>query len=75
MLGILISSLGSGSFDIIYKIIRKFDQKEFCLKQSPKIDNDKQFELCMKEYRIFKNQDLLNIIKVYEAFLFGNIFG
>jgi hypothetical protein len=41
----LIPPLGSGDFDIIYNVIRKYDQKEFFLKQSHKIDNDVQFEL------------------------------
>jgi hypothetical protein len=58
----------------MYKAIKKFDHKKFCLEQSHKIVNNEQFELYLKEYRILKVLVRPNILTVYKAFLFGNIF-
>jgi serine/threonine protein kinase len=58
----------------VYKVIRIVDEKEFCLKHSQKIDDNVQLQLYINEYNSIKNINHTNIIKVYEAFLFDNIF-
>lgn len=70
----LFPALGKGSFSTVYKAIRKIDNMIVCAKESHPIKSENEMKLLTTEFETLRNLIHPNIIQVYQAFFFDDIF-
>lgn len=64
------STLGTGSFGIVHKALRKHDGKYYALKEIDlRCQSEKEQEDCIKECAVLAGLDSPFIVKFYDSFL------